>query len=247
MNILITAGGTTETIDGVRSITNTGTGRLGSLIADEFEKSPMINNIYYICAENSFEPAAKKAKIITIESVADLETAVINLFQNEKIDAVIHSMAVSDYRVKSVADISSVSRSLNKADCINNFSIEQAFDENNLIKQNKKISSSIESPIILLEKTPKILPMFKKLSPETILVGFKLLNNIDLNTLFNVAESLMNNNNCDFVLANDAVNIKSDIHKGFLLRKDGRKSEFSTKQEIAKGIVSAVMERIDNI
>ena len=47
MNILITAGGTTETIDGVRSITNTGTGRLGSLIADEFEKSPMINNIYY--------------------------------------------------------------------------------------------------------------------------------------------------------------------------------------------------------
>ena len=89
--------------------------------------------------------------------------------------------------------------------------------------------------------------MFKKLSPETILVGFKLLNNVDLNTLFNVAEALMNNNNCDFVLANDAVNIKSDIHKGFLLRKDGRKSEFSTKHEIAKGIVSAVMERIDNI
>ena len=78
MNILITAGGTTETIDGVRSITNTGTGRLGSLIADEFEKSPIINNIYYICAENSFKPAAKKAKIITIESVSDLETAVKN-------------------------------------------------------------------------------------------------------------------------------------------------------------------------
>ncbi|MFO7160860.1 MAG: phosphopantothenoylcysteine decarboxylase, partial [[Clostridium] cellulosi] len=36
MNVLITAGGTTENIDPVRKIKNTATGRLGSLIAEEF-------------------------------------------------------------------------------------------------------------------------------------------------------------------------------------------------------------------
>lgn len=36
MRVLITAGGTSEKIDNVRSITNHSTGRLGCLIAEKF-------------------------------------------------------------------------------------------------------------------------------------------------------------------------------------------------------------------
>ena len=38
MNIIITSGGTSENIDNVRKITNTATGALGSIIANEFIK-----------------------------------------------------------------------------------------------------------------------------------------------------------------------------------------------------------------
>ena len=39
MNIIVTAGGTSEPIDNVRRIANTGTGRLGSLVADELAEA----------------------------------------------------------------------------------------------------------------------------------------------------------------------------------------------------------------
>ena len=48
--IIVTAGGTRERIDEVRSITNGATGRLGSLIADELSKrlSAQEHTLYYL-------------------------------------------------------------------------------------------------------------------------------------------------------------------------------------------------------
>ena len=46
--VLVTAGGTSEPIDNIRSITNTGTGALGSLIADAFAKDPQVERIVYV-------------------------------------------------------------------------------------------------------------------------------------------------------------------------------------------------------
>ena len=45
MNIIVTAGGTSEPIDNVRRIANTGTGRLGSLVADELAEADWTDHI----------------------------------------------------------------------------------------------------------------------------------------------------------------------------------------------------------
>ena len=250
-NILITAGGTIEPIDKVRSITNTGTGRLGSLIADSFSKAPSVNKIFYICAHNTISPMSDKVAVIYIESVNDLQAAVIETIENHKIDVVIHSMAVSDYRVKAVSSVEALAEELNtklqEQELLEENVKEiilRGFDSNDLVKDTGKMSSQINSPIILLEQTPKILPMFKKLLPKSIVVGFKLLSQVSEEKLLGVAHRLLIENECDYVLANDTSDITGDQHKGFLIDKNRSIKTFYTKQEIAAGIVAAILERI---
>ena len=59
-NILITSGGTSEPIDRIRSITNTSTGTLGSLIAKAFSAADSTENIYYIHGKNAILPDCGK-------------------------------------------------------------------------------------------------------------------------------------------------------------------------------------------
>ena len=94
INILITAGGTSEPIDNVRRIANTGTGRLGSLIADEFSANSSVDRIFYVCARDSVRPASEKVTCVEIQSVNDLEAAVTKIAGCCPIHAIIHSMAV---------------------------------------------------------------------------------------------------------------------------------------------------------
>ena len=58
--------------------------------------------------------------------------------------------------------------------------------------------------------------------------------------LINTAMRLMKKNDCDYVLANDSLNIHGDEHIGLLIDKNGSMVEYNTKQSIARGIVSAV-------
>ena len=53
MNIVITAGGTSEYVDKVRKITNSSTGKLGSIIANKILESKNISNLYYITTKKS--------------------------------------------------------------------------------------------------------------------------------------------------------------------------------------------------
>ena len=58
MNIIITAGGTSEKIDNVRKITNSGSGKLGFIIANKLIDlyNEKINTIYYVCSKSSLIP-----------------------------------------------------------------------------------------------------------------------------------------------------------------------------------------------
>jgi Phosphopantothenoylcysteine synthetase/decarboxylase len=96
MRILITAGGTTEKIDEVRSITSTSTGLLGKTIADSFCAFEETETVYFLCGLTSVVPLSRKVTIIRIGSVTELQEEITNILSREKIDAVIHSMAVSD-------------------------------------------------------------------------------------------------------------------------------------------------------
>lgn len=228
MNIIITAGGTSEYIDSVRKITNSGSGMLGSMIADEFEN----DNIFYIHTPKAKLPSKVNFVDIEVEGVRNLEEKVKEILTKEKIDIFIHSMAVSDYFVESVTNTEKLISDFEKGLTINNF--ENKFDT------NTKITSDSKDLVIVLKKAPKIIEIIKEISPSTTLVGFKLLTNVDEKTLENTARNLLIKNRCDYVVANDLEKINKDKHEAILIDKEKILARFNTKIEIAKGIKKAV-------
>lgn len=115
MKIIVTAGGTAEAIDRVRAISNHATGRLGSMIADEFlSKMSGNDRLYYLCSEHSAIPSksSENLEIIKIQGTDDLLNQACALLKNSKIDAFIHSMAMSDFKVKKTASLDAVAETL---------------------------------------------------------------------------------------------------------------------------------------
>jgi phosphopantothenate-cysteine ligase len=235
VKILITSGGTTEKIDDVRKIKNMSTGRLGTLIAEQFLAQSSAE-ITYLCSTDAIVPADSGVKIIRIESVKELSETLEKLLDTVKFDAVIHAMAVSDYAVKSVlsADVLDASKTVHEA----------ILNSSATTVTHKKISSDIDNLIIVMEKTPKVIRLFKELQPETVLVGFKLLVDVDEKNLIKTGHDLLLRNQCDFVLANDLTQINGDSHAGLLISPDASVQRFYTKQEIAQGIAANVIKKV---
>lgn len=250
--IVITAGGTVEPIDGVRSITNTSTGKLGSVICDEMIelKAEEINKIYYICSKDSIKPMNKeKIEIIEVTDVESVRVVIENLLKTEHIDIFIHSMAVSDYTIDKVTNsrllaeylAENIDKSLGKEELVSQ--INTLIKSNgNTIDTNKKVSSYEDNLIVNLKQTPKIISMIKDLNEKTYLVGFKLLDGVAEDELISVGQRLMSKNKCDLVVANDMKDISGDKHEAILLDRDGNKIYAKTKREIAKGLVKKIFK-----
>lgn len=254
MKILITSGGTSEKIDDVRKITNLATGRLGSLIADEFIKKANVD-ITYVCGENAIVPSGAVTETIRIGTVSELFDTLTTLLKHNKFTAVIHAMAVSDYCVRGFLSIEELSLSIAAAIHKNGQFFSNSDSQADIIKAailqssktaliHRKISSGIANPVLFMDKTPKIISIIKRLQPETILVGFKLLAGVNEDVLLHTGHELLVKNDCDFVLANDMEKIKADKHEGILIEKDRTFSRLYSKQDIAEAIASKVFARI---
>ena len=234
-NILITSGGTSEPVDRIRSITNTSTGTLGSLIAQAFSGAEGVENIFYIHGKNAVIPDCKRLITVPICSTDDLLRAVRSVCEQHRPDAVIHCMAVSDFRVRSVisSDMLALSGGFDSEESVGEF-----FDSRNLLSKYNKLPSSAGDPVILLEKTPKILPLFRELLPQAKIVGFKLLDGVPHEELIDTAHRLLMKSGCDYVLANDYRTVEAGDHPGYLVDKDKRELHFSGKKAIAGGIAA---------
>ena len=108
--IIITAGGTQEPIDKVRSITNKSTGKLGALIGQKFLELEEDVEIIYLHGKNAFkietsEINKEKIRYIEVPTTNDLEYQITKLLSEETIDIFVHSMAVADYSVDKVVDL----------------------------------------------------------------------------------------------------------------------------------------------
>lgn len=238
MKIIITSGGTSEPIDSVRKITNNSSGKLGSIIAEKLCEIDNIEKIYYVCSKNAVMPENKKVEIKFVSSVDSLLETLKNLIQSEKIDYVIHSMAVSDYKVHYVTTDQILSEKLQN---LTPTKILEELDSQSLkLTSDKKISSNMDNLIIRLIKTPKVISQIKLWDKNTKLIGFKLLVDVSENELINVAYNLLEKNNCDYVLANDLTKINAIEHNALLIDKEKNVIKLKTKNEIAQKIFEIV-------
>lgn len=233
MRILITAGGTSEKIDQVRSITNHSTGRLGQTLAEHLANKPE-NTIDYVTTTHAIHPNAKEnIHIHLIESTQELFSTLESLLKQQTYDAIIHSMAVSDF---------TPAFSLSEEQFVDRFPLEKtpdAFSEwvtenETLSDAQSKISSDTDHLVLVLKKTPKIIQFLRKWQPDAKIVGFKLLVDVPKEQLLAVAEKSLRTNQTDFIFANDLTEIHGDHHHGYLLFADGTIKEAQTKKEIAE-------------
>lgn len=235
-NIIITSGGTSEAIDNVRKITNSSSGKLGMIIANELLKEDSVDTLYYLCSKTAFRPIHDKVKVIEVGGTMDLKEKVESLLTQTKIDCFIHSMAVSDYMVDYVSTASLLAQAIEENK--NNNLITTIKENKNTIQANK-ISSHEDNLMIMLKPTPKIISLIKTISPKTYLVGFKLLDQVSEEELIEVATNLKNKNHCDLVVANDLNNIRMGNHKAFIIGENEQEIA-NGKEDIAKKLVKRI-------
>lgn len=224
MKILVTSGGTSEAIDRVRSITNHSTGRLGLVITEALIKVGY--EVCLITTSHAIKPASHpNLKIIEIKNTLDLLEEMRNLVKDYQV--LIHSMAVSDYTPVYMTSIDEVQASQD----LSKF----------LTKQNteSKISSKEDAQILFLKKNPKIISLVKEWNPKIHLIGFKLLVDVTMDHLIDVARESLKKNQADIIVANDLTQINSDQHLAYLVEKNDYQTAYS-KQEIAELIIKKI-------
>jgi phosphopantothenate-cysteine ligase len=221
MHIVVTAGGTVERIDPVRAIANSSTGRLGRMVAAALLERDGVR-VTYLAPRRAERPDPDpRLDWVEVTDTASVERALRGLAA-EPVDAVVHAMAVSDYRVRAVTTAARLAAG------------EPPLDN------SRKVGSDHPDLVVCLERTPKLIALFPRLWPDATLVGFKLLSHVSHDTLLAAAQHVMDAHHCAFVLANDGATIKGDAQVGHLLDRHGRTQTFTTKQAIAAGIAHVV-------
>lgn len=259
MRIAITAGGTEESIDGVRKITNMSSGSLGWHCLEAVLSFMRMHNrtdfvVHYIKSPKAVtkELRAEDAHCINFVNVTNTQSVydcIDSLMDEVNIDLFIHAMAISDFSYSYSASISDLAEELYQNFIANsNITIDDIEDILTKPKYrhdaDEKISSS-EKIIMGFETTPKVISLIKKKNRETFLVGFKLVkHNID-NNLIKQAEKLRVTNDCDAVFANEASQLSEEGHAGLLLHKGEIVARPVGKKQIAEAIVNLAMEHIN--
>lgn len=101
LSILITAGGTKVPIDSVRAITNTSTGRTGTLLADYLAQKHYAVDL--LLSRDASAPIYAQ-NVTRFETYSDLSKLLEEKLTKNKYDLVIHSAAVSDFVVDNSGD-----------------------------------------------------------------------------------------------------------------------------------------------
>jgi len=218
--ILVTSGGTKAPIDGVRVVTNISSGALGAVIIDE-----MLQNTSY----NIVHVAPKMSVRATLGSVyphryrfvrADTVEEVYKTMKSEvpHVDAVIHSMAISDF----------------------------TFDSNEALKiKSNDAEGFIESMRSSIKKSPKIIQKIKKWNPNTLLIGFKFEVGVGCAELVKLARKQMEDAGSDFVLINDKEAMKqAKDHIANLVGLHNISRVLEGKSAIAKCISNVLKEEL---
>ena len=234
MKILITAGGTSEKIDQVRSITNHSTGRLGKTIAETFVHSSSAR-IDYVTTANAVKPEThEKITLHLIESTLELFTVLKELLKNNTYDAIIHSMAVSDFTPAFSLSEEQLATSITK-EPLSPDTLSEWFMTQEKVPHTEHL-------VIVLKKTPKIISYLREWQPTAKIIGFKLLVDVSKEQLLAVAQESILKNRTDYILANDLTEITAQSHHGYLLSANGEVKEAQTKQEIAELIVQTISQ-----
>jgi phosphopantothenoylcysteine decarboxylase/phosphopantothenate--cysteine ligase len=212
LNILITAGGTRENIDGIRYITNLSTGKTASALAQHFIYAG--HNVTYLHAKDSLKPEGIFKEDI-FEDYKSLQDKLNNLISDNEYDVIIHNAAVSDYTPYKI----------------------EAGSENIDLPAERKIPSSAEELLIKLKPNSKLVNSIKENSKnnKVKVVAFKFTNGDHIENRISKANELLAHSQSDFIVINDLSDRLNGVQKSFtIISKDGKSINAETNKDLAK-------------
>lgn len=261
MTVIVTAGPTNERIDAVMKITNMSTGYLGKIVTETMLNADgkharcaeQIGKIYYISPKLAYKPVvpdgqAYKLHLVQIESAMDLLDEISRICNREQVDVIVHSSAVGDYAAKYTARAEDliteiVRRQNGKGLSLDEGELMDIFEHPTAALNDATKMSSYEPHMMTMMKlTPKIISRMRDLAPKALIFGFKLLENVTDEHLFNIASALRQKNRVDYVIANDLARIGHGKHPAMFIGHDNFqdqdvvKARCETKQGIADQI-----------
>ena len=210
--ILITAGGTREYVDGVRYIGNLSTGTTGAEVADYFSKVGY--QVTWLGAINAIQPQLLCTKVF-YETFNDLADTLKQQLQNNHYDCIIHAAAISDFSVSTIK--------INGQDII--------------ACRKTKLPTS-DSMDLRLKKNPKLVNQLLRWSKNLNLqvVAFKLTNTDDLTIRKNAVFKLLQQDGIDFVAHNDLSLISKNSHPFTLYLSKSESIKCNSTQDLCKQI-----------
>lgn len=202
MRILITAGETNENINFVGKINNSSSDRLGAVIAEQMLQNG--HDIVYVHGEEAILPSGCYERY-AITGVRDLQQIVKHILTTQKIDVVIHAMAVSDYYVDYVTTPALAAMGL-------------ALEEHTNADNNQ---DNEECLMVILKKSPKIIQEIKQWAPDVTQIGFKPLTNVAYEELDADARKQIKTCQNLVVACNDLQRIDKNRHPAWFIGPNG--------------------------
>jgi phosphopantothenoylcysteine synthetase/decarboxylase len=218
MKVLVTAGGTSEPVDGVRRLTNTSTGATGAVLAETFAAQGAEVLLLHAADARVGDVAVAKESFVTF---ADLEAALRRLLRESRWDAIVHLAAVSDYHVASLE-----------------------VDGRRVDADGRGKIATGRAVVIRLAPNPKLIDSLRSWScnPEIQVVGFKLTNDPDSDSRVAHVDALRARGVTDFVVHNDASEIDGSRHVARIYAEGGASVRTDSKQELAAELYRLLAE-----
>ncbi len=211
--ILITAGGTRETIDGVRTLTNMSTGKTGAELADYLHEKG--HHVLLLTSQIGKRPASR-VKVDTYDSFNEIYNILKALGRTHKFDMILHAAAISDY---SIGEIQT--------------------PEGTITPGQHKMSSQYENVSIRLERNEKILPRLKDIfGNEPTVVGFKLTSTESKEEQARAIFSLFTENAVNYVVHNDMKDINKGKRKFLMTSKGGEQKDLPSIKDLGQHILN---------
>ncbi len=195
LRVLVTGGGTSEPLDGVRVLTNRSTGRTAVDLASHLARTG--HEVTLLRAVTAAHSAAEDGVTeATFETFADLQAALKNQLGTGAFDVVIHAAAVSD------------------------FGIERIESCGRVVSAGGKLDSETP-PVLHLKKHPKLVDGLRAMSPRPLrVVAFKLTHGADASAAKQAVAGLFAHSQADLVVHNDTGARAADL-PATIYRPDG--------------------------
>lgn len=201
IHVLITAGGTTESVDAVRTITGVQIGGVESASLLELihtEVSNISKGRFPLEIARALQRMSSEQEPVEVVLVAKHEL-VAELRRHHEVDGLrlVPFRSFSDLRAAIEREILTRSPDL--------FIMAAAVSDYSPVPYDGKISSSLDELVIRMTRNPKLLDSLRdQLGEQAVLVGFKLLAGVSPELLIQTAQAQARKSRLDFSVGNDA-------------------------------------------